>query len=168
MIKNSRNTTLGKCGILFFISFALFFVSNCTLKSGKNLESSEYLGVKNEFKYNLSNEERKNLSGQKINFSKLSLIWSDGKVEEKNITTSLVFDNRIFDISTNDNVKHFPFTNFVQNISKSDTGYAINLEPNSFIRKAFLRKDYSSLIAFTVKKQLSGKESQVLKMVFTR
>jgi hypothetical protein len=167
MRKNINSFFGDKIRCLSIFLLILLITFSCTLKSGKNLNNTNMFGIGQHNKYVLNEDERKSLKGEKINFSELSYYWNDGTIQNQKINSTIIFDNKVFDISTKEPVKHFPFTILIQSFGKSDSGIAINLETNNFIRKAFLKKDLSSLIAHTVK-QPSSTNKQVLKMVFRK
>ena len=161
-IKNNNAKTYSICITILLIAFS------CTLKEGKNPDNTDKQGIQQQPDIKLSDFERKNLNGDKINFSKLSYYRADGTIENQNINSTIVFNDQVFDISTKETVKHFPYTIFIQSFSKSDSGIAISMKANNFIKKAFIRKDYSSLIVLTVKQLSVNNKNQVVKMIFLK
>jgi hypothetical protein len=144
----------------------LLMTCSCTLKQGKKLYITDKQGEIQQFNIKLSEKERNNLNGEKIFFSKLSYFRADGSIENQPVNSIIVLNDKVLDISTKEPLKHFPFTILIQSLSKSDSGIAVNLVTNNFIRKAFIRKDHSSLIALTVKQSSAENKNQVVKMIF--
>jgi hypothetical protein len=150
--------------IIIFLSGIVLL--NCTLKQGKKPYLVTGPDSIRQTNYIFNENERKNIKGEKLNFTTLTYIKSDGTRENINVNSTIAYNDKVLDISTKEPVKHFPYTLSINSFSKSDSGIAINMEQNNFIRKVFIRKDMSAAIAVTTKIKTEKANKQVVKMIF--